>query len=419
MPAHRLLSALAAAVVFATFPACVAQALHEPLPLHLPVQDKDFYLLSLFEKDPKVRTAIAADKDIAQVTAERQHGLILAQQACKGDAICTIKALNWTEEEIRAVSFALIRLTQENASVRALADKELRSSGAYVLYEKQPAPERLASAWEVCARGLNDVLSVYGQGLPPRYPLIDSNSVDLKSAEFQQQVSSLTTANSGKAATTGQFFEPSLKAALQLLTLNHRDEAGRLEPMETGVNQAAWKSISATRWQDYPYTVIVVPGAGPSDPNVALSEAGRKRCVLAAEAYHTRNAPFILLSGGYVHPFQTRFSEAIEMKKALVEDYHIPESAILVDPHARHTTTNMRNAAREIYRYNMPFNKAALVISDSSQIAYIAGQAFADRCLRELGYLPYRIVSQPSDTALVFLPAIQSLQQDPLDPLDP
>jgi hypothetical protein len=36
-----------------------------------------------------------------------------------------------------------------------------------------------------------------------------------------------------------------------------------------------------------------------------------------------------------------------------------------------------------------------------------------------MGYLPYKIVSQPSDTSLVFLPLIESLQQDPLDPLDP
>jgi hypothetical protein len=140
---------------------------------------------------------------------------------------------------------------------------------------------------------------------------------------------------------------------------------------------------------------------------------------LAEEAYHAGNAPFVLVSGGYVHPSQTRFSEALEMKKALLDDYHVPEAAILVDPHARHTTTNMRNAAREIYRYNMPMNKPALVISDAAQIGNIASQPFADRCLKELGYLPYQLVGRLSDTSLVFLPKAESLQQDPLDPLDP
>ena len=33
--------------------------------------------------------------------------------------------------------------------------------------------------------------------------------------------------------------------------------------------------------------------------------------------------------------------------------------------------------------------------------------------------LPYKIVDHPSDTSLAFLPEIESLQQDPLDPLDP
>jgi uncharacterized SAM-binding protein YcdF (DUF218 family) len=31
------------------------------------------------------------------------------------------------------------------------------------------------------------------------------------------------------------------------------------------------------------------------------------------------------------------------MKRQLVALFGIPESAILVDPHARHTTTNLRN----------------------------------------------------------------------------
>jgi hypothetical protein len=137
------------------------------------------------------------------------------------------------------------------------------------------------------------------------------------------------------------------------------------------------------------------------------------------EAYHAGKAPFILVSGGYVHPSQTRFAEAVEMKKALLNDYHVPEAAILVDPHARHTTTNMRDAAREIYRYNMPMNKPALVVSDAAQIGYIAGQIFAVRCMKELGYLPYQVVNRPSETSLVFLPLKESLQQDPMDPLDP
>ncbi len=187
-----------------------------------------------------------------------------------------------------------------------------------------------------------------------------------------------------------------------------------MEPMEKGVNEAAVKAIPSLPWSKYLYSVIVVPGAGPNDADTPISAAGHARVALAAEAYHAGKAPLILLSGGYVHPAQTRFAEAIEMKKVLLAEYHVPEAAVLVDPHARHTTTNMRNAAREIYRYHIPMDKPALVVSDAAQTGYIAGQPFADRCLKELGYLPYQIVSRPSQTSLVFLPQIDSLQQDPL-----
>jgi hypothetical protein len=59
------------------------------------------------------------------------------------------------------------------------------------------------------------------------------------------------------------------------------------------------------------------------------------------------------------------------------------------------------------------------MISDIAQTTYIAGPAMADRCLRELGYVPYRILKKNSDTELAFLPTIESLEQDPMDPLDP
>jgi DUF218 domain len=397
----------------------IAQPFPGTLPLHAVLQDKDFYLFSILQANHEVREVLAADKTLGQVSAERLKFLTLALQTCKENVICTFRALIWTDAEIRTVSFALARIYQDNASVRQLVDKDLRSSGTYVLYQKQSGENLLANAWEVCARGLNDVFSVYGQGLPPRYPQIDSISFDVSSADFQQRVTALVSQISAESTPPYLFFEPSLKAVLQLLALNHRDEAGRLEPMEAGVNEGAVKSIPSIQWAKYAYSVIVVPGAGPSDPNTALSDAGRRRTALAAEAYHEGKAPFVLLSGGYVHPSQTRFSEALEMKKALLEDYHVPEAAILVDPHARHTTTNMRNAAREIYRYNMPMDKPALVVSDAAQVSYIAGQPFADRCMKELGYLPYQIVSRASETSLVFLPVADSLQEDPLDPLDP
>jgi hypothetical protein len=417
MRLHSIASSVVVVLVMAS--AGWAQVAAKPLVLKHAVQDKNFYLLSAIEDDARMHAALVADKELQEIGAERRQYLGLMLRSCKGNAVCTMKGLLWTEEEIRIVSFALERLYRENAGVREMVDHELRSSGTYVLYQGRSGEELLAAAWEICARGMNDVIEIYGQGMAPRYPAIDSISFDVNSQEFQQKIATLAQGLAAEPAEAQLFFSPSLKASLELLAMNRRDEAGREEPMETGGNAAAVKAIPGIDWSKYPYSVIVVPGAGPGDPNTALSVAGRSRTALAAEAYHAGKAPFILVSGGYVHPAQTRFAEALEMKKALLADYQVPESAILIDPHARHTTTNMRNAVREIYRYKMPMEKPALVISDKGQIDGIASQAFVYRCMKEMGYLPYKITEHPSETSVVFLPRIESLQQDPLDPLDP
>jgi len=415
----RFIASSFVTAVLALAPIGSAQIVPKPLRLEHAIQDKNFYLLSAIENDSKVRSALLADKELQEIAAERKQYLGLSLRSCKGNAVCTMRGLLWTEEEIRVVSSALERLYRENAALREMVDHDLRSSGTYVLYHDKSGEDLLAAAWEICARGMNNVMAVYGQGEAPRYPPIDSISFDVNSPEFQQKITALAQGIASEPEGSEIFFDSTLKASLQLLAMNRRDEAGREEPMETAGNAAAIKAIPAVDWSKYPYSVIVVPGAGPSDPKTALSQAGRARTALAAEAYHAGKAPFILVSGGYVHPSQTPFAEALEMKKALLADYHVPESAILIDPHARHTTTNMRNAVREIYRYRMPMEKPALVISNKGQIDGIASQAFEYRCLREMGYLPYKITDHPSETSVVFLPKIESLEQDPLDPLDP
>jgi len=203
------------------------------------------------------------------------------------------------------------------------------------------------------------------------------------------------------------------------MDINLRDEAGRFEPMERGENAAAFRKIASTQWSRYPYTVIVVPGAGNDRPGVRLSPGGKMRVELAAKRYRDGKAPFILVSGGFVHPNQTPYAEAIEMKRELMEKYSIPEDAILIDPHARHTTTNIRNAARIMFRYGMPFEATALITTDPGQSASIENSNFETRCLRELGYVPHKLLRRTSAFDLEFVPKLESLQSDPQDPLDP
>lgn len=172
-------------------------------------------------------------------------------------------------------------------------------------------------------------------------------------------------------------------------------------------------------WSQYKYTAIVVPGSGTDRPGQAMSPWGKAWVTLAARRFKAGLAPFLIVSGGYVHPSQTPFCEAIEMKKALIAEYGIPAHSILIDPHARHTTTNIRNASRLLYRYGFPFKKTALITSDQGQSAYIEAPSFAQRCIAELGYVPHEILRRTSQFDLEFRPRLESLQTDPFEPLDP
>ncbi|MBO9636486.1 MAG: YdcF family protein, partial [Chitinophagaceae bacterium] len=124
------------------------------------------------------------------------------------------------------------------------------------------------------------------------------------------------------------------------------------------------------------------------------------------------------VSGGHVHPNKTPFCEAVEMKKYLVEVLKIPSSDIIIEPHARHTTTNLRNANRLVYQFKMPANKPVMIVSDASQTRYINGNMKV-RIQKELGYLPWRSMKQLSSTETEYLPSEISTQINPLDPLDP
>ena len=116
---------------------------------------------------------------------------------------------------------------------------------------------------------------------------------------------------------------------------------------------------------------------------------------------------------------QTPFSEAIEMKKYVMEKFKIPEQTILIDPYARHTTTNFRNAARLAFRYGIPADLKAVVTSSEDHIASTTKESFRSRCLKELGYFPMEFINRISPVAAEFKPSVASLFFDANDPLDP
>ena len=107
------------------------------------------------------------------------------------------------------------------------------------------------------------------------------------------------------------------------------------------------------------------------------------------------------------------------MKKFMIETLHVPVNAIIVEPHARHTTTNMRNAARLIFRYGIPFDKPCITSTSKSQSMYIQELNLDKRCEKELKYVPYRKGKRLSETEAEFYPMLEALQINPLEPLDP
>ncbi len=205
---------------------------------------------------------------------------------------------------------------------------------------------------------------------------------------------------------------------MDALQLNGRDEAIRYEPLTAKENAAAYKRAAGINWQSYPYSMILVPGLGPEQPGLRLDPNGAKRCDSAALRYRAGLAPFLVVSGGHVHPNKTPYCEAIEMKKYMVEVLKIPAAAIIIEPYARHTTTNLRNANRLVYLFKMPSDKPVMIVSDASQTKYINGN-MKGKVQKELGYLPFQSIRQLSSTETEYIPSVNSLQINPIDPLDP
>jgi hypothetical protein len=152
---------------------------------------------------------------------------------------------------------------------------------------------------------------------------------------------------------------------------------------------------------------------------MALSPFGKYHLRLAANRFASGDAPFIIVTGGRAHPRATRFTEAEQMRKALIERYGVSADAILIEPYARHTTTNLRNATRLLMAMGAPLAKDTLIVCNPGQSAAISNPQFIQRNLSELGYEPGKVGQRLSSTELEFRPSSLSARVDPRDPLDP
>ena len=360
--------------------------------------DKNYYLLTLFNHVEGVGDVLKNDAELSALSQSHTQAFREAASTCGEDLDCHLNALTFSSDDREAAASALQTLS-ENGDLSLVSD-HLRPSGVVMLYDDLPDDELLAKAFRIVVDGLHEALG--------------HNAREMGAAAFDEKIKNLSDAHPGDLL----FYEPLYFATEAALETQGRDEAGRYEPMEEGDNAAALAEVPDIVWENYPFSMILVPGHGPDNDEDILHPSGILRCDMAAERYAGGLAPLILVSGGHVHPDRTPYCEAVEMKKYLMETYAVPESAMLIDPHARHTTTNLRNAARLILRYGIPPEKPVLVTTDMSQSMYIA-QMLDSRCLDELGYLPYREVTALgiTDTCLLIDPV--SLHMDPTDPLDP
>jgi hypothetical protein len=118
--------------------------------------------------------------------------------------------------------------------------------------------------------------------------------------------------------------------------------------------------------------------------------AARRRLDTAAADFHAGVAPWVIASGGSVHPDGTPWNEALMMRAYLIQR-GVPPGRILVDPYARHSTTNLRNAGRLMRALGLT---RGLIVTGyerafASQAFYFGHpmlSGFHARCDRELGY---------------------------------
>lgn len=376
---------------------------------------RNFPLLDRLQNNAELQELVHKNKVFRREARAQCRKIEEALEQC-GSAPCYAAGLQWAAPAVAAIGKELVKLYERKKAVRCLV-ADLRTQNAYALYDSLPDTALLTRAWKDAAAGLNRIFDVYVEGVAPRYAKIDSISFNKNDVAFHRQVRALVQdswSNNGKRL----FFETPLAAALDVLALNGRDEAARYEPLHEGLNKAPFEKISTTDFSAYRYSAILVPGLGPEDPAVVLDPQGAKRCEEGVKRWRQGLAPFIVVSGGNVHPFKTPYNEAVEMKKYIVEVLKVPAGVVFIEPHARHTTTNLRNTARMIYRFGIPADKPVLIVTDESQSSYIAGR-MEKTALRDLGYLPYQKLKKLSATETEFYPVRTALHADPFDPLDP
>lgn len=151
-----------------------------------------------------------------------------------------------------------------------------------------------------------------------------------------------------------------------------------------------------------PWPFLIVPGYTPRFGwRGGLHPRAVARLEHALADLERGFAPAVIVSGGTVH---TDENEAVLMREWLLAR-GLPPERVVLEPCARHTTTNLRNAGRILLRHGA---REALVVTFGDQGHYVGfpwTSSFHLRCLVELGYRvgelewlsPYHVRFRPSN----------------------
>lgn len=380
------------------------------------IVQKNFELCWLLSSKQKISARMTADPVLSEITG-RMHSLF--QKAENDDE--ALRGLLFSADEIAQIGDRLSALSSLK-EVKALC-ADLRKNGKYFIYNDLSDNEFIKEAWAQDAGGINKIISVYGLEEKPKYK-IDIPNPNLHEVPFYEKnmpkhIRPIIRETALEFTQNGMFFNLPLEVALKYLDINNRYEAADFEPLEKTINAVSSAAVRSTKWKNYPYSAILVPGSGPQAHGEKISPKCRVRCAHAAELYLQGVAPFIILSGGRAHPAMTEISEAEEMKRYMMDNYGIPEKALIAEPHARHTTTNIRNAVRIMLRCGFPSEKPVLITSTSDQLDSIEGKSFEKRCLKEMYVYPCVMGQRTGKYTLEFMMLPSAMQINPLDPLDP
>ncbi|MBB5986920.1 hypothetical protein HNP60_002894 [Sphingobium sp. B1D3A] len=346
-----------------------------------------FPSLDALERNPAALDALQDRPGVAAMLRARLD----RRAACGADLGCVTQAMLWTDGEAQILAAAMPGKGADDGAA-AQAAREIA--------------------------GVNIILRTYGLGQVPPYPQIDgAGTIDPQESRARLQAAAWLS-QTGRAGSV-QALDPSVEFALALLDGSDRIDAIGFEPLQSGLNAPAMKRAKSLDWTRFRYSAMIVTGVGPEVEGMPLSPFGKYHLRLAAQRFAAGDVPFLIVSGGRAHPRATRFTEAEEMRRALIERYGIPADAIVIEPYARHTTTNLRNATRLLMAMGAPLAKDALIVCNPGQSAAIESPQFVTRNARELGYQPGTVGRRLSPTELEFRPSPLSARVDPRDPLDP